>query len=73
MRRPGSSRAPTTKLLARANAPTEAGATNQDIEAKDTCSGGRAGAAQVCNYDAAWTRAWREGDAGSTVSRATRC
>ena len=43
------------KLLARANAPTEAGATIKDIEAKDTCSGGRSGAAQVCNYDAAWT------------------
>ena len=43
------------KLLARANAPTEAGATVKDIEAKDTCSGGRSGAAQVCNYDAAWT------------------
>jgi hypothetical protein len=42
-------------LLARANAPTEAGATIKDIEAKDTCSGGRSGAAQVCNYDAAWT------------------
>ncbi|HEY8573472.1 hypothetical protein [Phenylobacterium sp.] len=42
-------------LLARANAPTEAGATIRDIEAKDTCSGGRSGAAQVCNYDAAWT------------------
>ncbi len=43
------------KLLARANAPTEAGANVKDIEAKDTCSGGRSGAAQVCNYDAAWT------------------
>ncbi|HEY0435061.1 MAG TPA: hypothetical protein VGC92_00360 [Phenylobacterium sp.] len=43
------------KLLARANAPTEAGATIKDIEAKDTCSGGRSGAAQVCNYDAGWT------------------
>jgi hypothetical protein len=43
------------RLLARANAPTEAGATVKDIEAKDTCSGGRSGAAQVCNYDAAWT------------------
>ncbi|MDB5453381.1 MAG: hypothetical protein JWO33_1959 [Caulobacteraceae bacterium] len=42
-------------LLARANARTEAGATVKDIEAKDTCSGGRSGAAQVCNYDAAWT------------------
>ena len=42
-------------LLARASAPTEAGATVKDIEAKDTCSGGRSGAAQVCNYDAAWT------------------
>jgi hypothetical protein len=42
-------------LLARANAPTEAGATIKDIESKDTCSGGRSGAAQVCNYDAAWT------------------
>ena len=42
-------------LLARASAPTEAGATVEDIEAKDTCSGGRSGAAQVCNYDAAWT------------------
>jgi len=43
------------KLLARANAPTAAGATVKDIEAKDSCSGGRSGAAQVCNYDAAWT------------------
>ncbi len=43
------------KLLARANAPTEKGATIKDIEAGDTCSGGRSGAAQVCNYDAAWT------------------
>ena len=42
-------------LLARASAPTEAGATIKDIEAKDTCSGGRSGAAQVCNYDAVWT------------------
>jgi hypothetical protein len=42
-------------LLARANAPTEAGATIKDIEAKDTCSGGRSAGAQVCNYDAAWT------------------
>ena len=44
-----------TTLLARANAPTAAGATVKDIEAKDSCSGGRSGAAQVCNYDAAWT------------------
>ncbi|MFL5298494.1 MAG: hypothetical protein ACJ798_19115 [Phenylobacterium sp.] len=43
------------RLLARANAPTEAGATIKDIEAKDSCSGGRSGAAQVCNYDAGWT------------------
>jgi hypothetical protein len=43
------------KLLARANAPTKAGATIKDIEAGDTCSGGRSGAAQVCNYDAGWT------------------
>jgi hypothetical protein len=42
-------------LLARANAPTKAGATIKDIEAADTCSGGRSGAAQVCNYDAGWT------------------
>jgi hypothetical protein len=42
-------------LLARASAPTDTGATVKDIEAKDTCSGGRSGAAQVCNYDAAWT------------------
>ena len=42
-------------LLARANAPTKAGATIKDIEALDTCSGGRSAAAQVCNYDAAWT------------------
>jgi len=42
-------------LLARANAPTQVGATIKDIEALDTCSGGRSGAAQVCNYDAAWT------------------
>src|SRR5690349_10093138 len=44
-----------TELLARANAPTKAGATVKDIEAGDTCSGGRSGAAQVCNYDAGWT------------------
>ena len=43
------------KLLARANAPTAKGATIKDIEAGDTCSGGRSGAAQVCNYDAGWT------------------
>ena len=43
------------KLIARASAPTKAGATIKDIEAGDTCSGGRSGAAQVCNYDAAWT------------------
>lgn len=42
-------------LLARASTPTEAGATIKDIESQDTCSGGRSGAAQVCNYDAAWT------------------
>ena len=42
-------------LIARASAPTKAGATIKDIEAGDTCSGGRSGAAQVCNYDAAWT------------------
>jgi hypothetical protein len=42
-------------LLARANAPTKAGSTVQDIEHLDTCSGGRSAAAQVCNYDAAWT------------------
>jgi len=42
-------------LLARANAPTKAGATIKDIEGLDSCSGGRSGAAQVCNYDAGWT------------------
>ena len=52
------------KLLARANAPTAKGATIKDIEAGDTCSGGRSGAAQVCNYDAGLDGARREGDAG---------
>ncbi len=42
-------------LLARANAPTKPGSTVTDIEHLDSCSGGRSGAAQVCNYDAAWT------------------
>jgi len=42
-------------LIARGNEPTPLNATIRDIEAKDSCSGGRPGAPQVCNYDAAWT------------------
>jgi hypothetical protein len=42
-------------LIARGNESTALDATIKDIEAKDNCSGGRSGEAQVCNYDAGWT------------------